>query len=1089
MTEPLADESSRRLARSALAESVFLSAGAGTGKSTTLVERILATLVDDGREVRIGEIVAITFTEKAGAELKHRLRTALTKECAQADADSRHRRALAEIETAQVGTIHSFAQRILRRFALEARLPLGFAVVADVESTQARRQRAREVVASAREFKDIDAVLRMYQVRLKNLLEMIEALDTLALRISPSALDASKATHFATYRERAMTSISRFMMRFETDCINEDDLLYVRLQEKSQSLLNFLGSADVAQLAELHVLRNGKGIEQFKLSGGSSKYYRVQEPKYWRDEWKALAPDVYAALMAPLETSMRQLLEHAGTQLAEAREGRRASGEIEFDDLLSMADELLEHDPAVRARLHAEIKVMLIDEFQDTDPIQWNLIQRLTAAPNDNLLRPLPGHLVVVGDPKQAIYSFRGADIRTFRSAQHRFAAGERPLGPILELSSNFRTVEPIIDWVNDVFERAMNSPTQVEYRKLVPVHALQHAAAGPAVTILRDPVVEAGDETRNPKLIEAELVANSIRRVVGERWHITRSAEQRSRVYDRPASYKDIAVLFPTRSSLDILLNALDSAGIPYRSSDAALVFDRAVVLGAIQGLTAVADPSNELAVWLTLKTPLFGCTDADLVDFRNRGGRWSGFVDEELRSTPAGRAIHQLNELRQRFGGEQPVHIMNELFRVTRIFEVLALAPRGAFDADCLRMLRTHAQQWQDQGGIGLIEYVETVEEMRTEFSRAQFPAPDDQDDDAVQLMTIFAAKGLEFPVVLLTGMTTRPRALRPSIGIVNRDRIEFSLNKAAESIEYADWFTNVHKVADNEERMRVLYVACTRAMDHLIVSICGESSRHTSGSAGALLRPFVPVKESDVREPVPVEYGVVETAGEPAAPIESDWLPRLEAVRERSNTPFVALPSGTAALALGLAATGQDADSLPEPLTDESSARMSLAARDGAAFGQCLHAVMDQVVSGRIDGSEESLLSAATEALAAVDTNLDIHEIADSARTAIGSPVVQAALQAERKWSELYLATTTRTADVALVEGIADLVFEDTNGDIVVVDYKTDRTLSDQSKTHYREQLACYAELLQRVTGKPVARRVVVHVPAGKATEYEF
>lgn len=1081
MTDPLVDRPDRDFAEQQLGQSVFLAAGAGTGKSTTLVSRIIATLLRDDLPTSMREIVAITFTDKAGAELRHRLREELEKQCAEPNPDSRLQTALLELDTAQVGTIHSFAKGVLRRFALEAGLPLGFEIVADVEAAQARQLRAKDVVGTLKELRRVDRTLRLYQVKLNSLLELINALDAASLRIGPAALDPSNGAFTEQLRSRALGRIGSFLLRVESDCINEQDRLFQQFQAHGKSLMNMLGASAEEELAMQHLLRDGKKMAQFKVKGGSTKSFRQNAPQYWRDEWNAIAEDVYAVFSGPLEEAIRLLLQHAGGRLAEAREIRRREGALEYDDLLSMTDELVRGNVRVRTRLHGDIKVMLIDEFQDTDPLQWELIRRITADPLDERARPLPGRLIVVGDPKQAIYSFRGADVNTYIAARYEFSREDAALGPVLHLSSNFRTVTPIIEWVNTVFELAMNSGTQVMYEALSAVHAPDHALPGPSVTVLRDPPI--GDQKPNPRVIEAALIAGQIRRAVDEQWQVTARRDDRTRVYDRAASYRDMAVLYPTRSSLDALLNAFDEAGIPYRSSDAALIFDRPVVLGTIHALTAIADPSNELALWLALKTPLFGCTDADLVDYRQRGGRWNSVPGEEMQDNRAARALGTLAGIRRASGDSQPVHVMQELFRVTRVFEVLALTPRGNFDADALRMLSTHAQQWQDTGGLGLIQYIEMIEEMRTDGTRAQFPRPDDKDDDAIELMTVFAAKGLEFPLVFLAGMTTNPPTKRPMLGIVSRDRIEFSLNARAASTGYNDWHRGTYKRLHDEERMRVLYVACTRAMDHLVVSLCGETSQYTSRSHGALLRPHVAAVDSDVREAASYPEPEIAQLAQ-LATVAPDWPQRVEAARTASQQRFVAQPSGNAATALGLSTADAGPMDSVEPLEIDSSELMALGLRDGAAFGQCVHATMDSLISAGQYG-RDAVEAAALASLSLVDTSLRWEEIADAVEAILATPIMVEALSAHRRWPELYLTTSTGTDPVGVVEGIADLVFEDGEGGFVVIDYKTDKSIDEESLKHYREQLACYAEMLQRVTGIEVARRVVVHV-VGNRTE---
>ena len=1081
------DQEHRMFAAERIEVSAFLAAGAGTGKTSTLVSRVMHTL-EAG--VPIEAIVAITFTERAGAELRHRLRTELNRQRVLPGALPCMQDAYDHLDSASVGTIHAFARRILSRFALEAGLPMGFTVADEVQTGAARRLRVRDAVERLNDTSDAE-VLRAYGVQVGGLRNIVSAIDSAMLRLGDSLLTDAHRAEVAARPDAARAAVDAFMAEIRATCPDPTDGLRAKLEERAADLHDFVGTTEVSALIAA-LPDNPKTKLRFFSLGGSGGAKVWGDPKAVRDAWGDLEEYVRLVICGPLELALRGYADAARRELIEAREGRRRDGQLEFDDLLWLAADVLEHDREVRARLHDEIKVMLIDEFQDTDPLQWRIIRRITADPHDPEALPLAGRIVVVGDPKQAIYSFRGADIGTYNQALAMFEQG---IGRVLQLRQNFRTVAPAIRWVNELFTSAM-APSdevhdQVPYEALLPRHDPAHPEPGPAVTILRDPPAWVGAESvpMKPADIEARLVARSIATAVAEGWQITEPAAENSRQYTGPASYRDVAILMPTRTALPNLLNELDAAGIPYRSSDIALVFDRPVVLGVIAALRAIADPQDQLQLWLTLKSPLFGCIEGEMLRFVAAGGRWNATPKDALLDNGVGASIAALRKIGRQLRTGQPVDVIDAVFSETRIFEVLAHTPRGTFDADCLRMLRAHAQQWQNAGGVGLADYNDALAAMVDESSRAQLPSPDDTIDDAVQLLTVHGAKGLEFPIVVMTGMTSKRFDGSQSVQVQGGD-VEFTLTGRLYTAGFTA-FTERRRSIAEAERMRVLYVAATRARDHLIVSTCGESGKSTATSAAALLRPHLPQADRVIDDVSAVPRQTPQEAS-PAEPVSAAWLDSIPATRERSAADFVATPSkAEAPQALGLTPSAPPTESEPEPTAldvDDATGRMTMALRDGKSYGQAVHAAMDAVISGRVTIDEQGLHQAAAAGLAAADGEADHVEVVTSVRAALQSPIVAEALASTRRWSELYLAAPVAQGTITLVEGIADLVFERADGSVVVVDYKTDKTIKPETRAHYADQLACYAELLQRATGKAVARKVIVHVPGGSATEFD-
>lgn len=1098
--EVFVDRQARNAAPTNLRENAFIEAGAGTGKSTILVQRIVNTITGPGN-VPVTQIAAITFTERAGAELRHRLREAIVKRLAEFEAASDVHGALTDalhsLDAAPIGTIHAFAQRLLRTHALSAKLPLGFVVPSGAEAADDDRLRVRSAVEhlDAQLDDETRGILAAYDLAPFDLITLLGELDKQWLRLDDAAF-AWSGVDIQAWCSATADEFEAFLRTARDDCAVPDDRLMIALEDCIPPVVEILRRVDLGELAGLAPGVSGL----FKIGGvGTKAAWGPDGAKARRDAFKELEPQLHECVLAPLEIAVRQCLSDAWTCMREHREQRARNGLVPFDELLSRARDLVRDDAEVRRQVHAAFAVVMVDEFQDTDPVQWELIRRITADPDDPAGVPLPGRLVVVGDPKQAIYSFRGADVDTYRAALDGFKV-EPPQGTVYELTTNFRSVGPLIARINEIFAAAMSAdPLQVEYRDLAVRNRPDSTNAGPAVVVVRDPdPAEVKSTDLEPRLLAQEIV-----RAVRDGWLITRPGGEGPRVYDTSAGYSDIAILYPTRTGVPALLEALDDAGVPYRSGDAGLVFDRPVALGLLAAIAVIDDPSRELDLWLALKSPLFGCTDVDLLEFSVAGGRWRLAAESTNRdgmaiTGPVAEALSVLHGVRFGLDALQPVAVIDALLERTRIMEALALAPSSAFDADCVRMLRAHAQQFQDEGGVGLADYLFAVEDLNGDSTRGSLPEPAIRDDNAVRLMTVHQAKGLEFPIVVLAGMANAIYDPAPDIGVVRRDRYEFRLTGGRASLGYVDWDERDRLPRSRAERVRLLYVACTRARDHLIVSLCG-ANRGSGNPYASLLWEAMPADPSDVTalEDPPV---VAEAQGpDPVEPLPSGWADEVTRIRAVSAVPFVASPSGRGAEVFG----GGSASAHQEPGTQETGpdeARPAdaetaseaidatvgekvRAARDGRPLGRAVHAALDRLV--RLGGlpQPEDVESACRDAAADEDVADDV--VLVRVRAGLASELMVEALTASRRWAELYLAAPVDDGAVRVVEGFADLVFERGDG-CVVVDYKTDETISAEARQHYADQLATYAELVKRATGRAVADTVILHVGEKQAEE---
>ena len=1096
MTNELVDDPARIQAYTYLDQSVFIEAGAGTGKSSTLVSRIINTIRRNEPRTTIDQIAAITFTDKAGTELRHRLREGLEKELVKHPGHEHLTRALENLDAATVGTIHSFAQQILREHAISARIPLGFTVAADSVASAARNARAREAVHRMYAELDSDAraVLGAFGISVHVLRELVQQIDENALRLSDAAFEDDRAGEIGVLRSRIVEQLTDFWHQVQSACSDPEDKLLVRFTEVLPMIIEELTSAEPLRMAELlSEWSNSSGPWLPALGGkGQKANWSGGDPKDWRDAYKEFAAPVAEFLFTAADTQVRRALKFAWRYITDQRHARATSGMLEFDDLLVFTRDLLASNRDVRAYVHQQYQVVMVDEFQDTDPLQWHIVRMITADPDDDSHRPLPGHLVVVGDPKQAIYSFRGADVATYLSARTQFLSEPEPLGEVLALVTNFRSVRPVIDVVNEVFSHAMapTVPQQVDYAALAAAHDPADPEAGPAYVVVRDPIADESNPGKyKSREMEPKQIAYAISRAIREGWKVTEPVEPRSRAYQRPAQFSDITILYPARTGRAALLDALDDAGIPYRSADAGLVYDRPAVLGLRAALTYAAEGLADLNLWLALKSPLFGLTDKDLLDFRLAGGQWRR--SDENPSGPVRQALQVLTRARSKATRCTPLQLMDELIATTRIFEAMPLTHRGNFEADCVRMFRAHAQQWQDEGGVGLYEYLQWIESVVENAHRTALPEPDDREDNAVRLMTTFQAKGLEFPIVALAGMSHSPGSNDPMLGIASPERFELKLSAQGMSAGYSRWYEDDYRPKQRAEDTRVLYVAFTRARDHLIISLAGEriSVRKSDGELierppyASLLWSAMPPSESDITE-IPEDFEPFNLPAPEAIPgVDAAWISAVEDIRESSNTRWVASPSGLGAIALGIDVAAEVIDD--QPLDPDSVAvDPARERRDGSAVGQSVHRALDVLVR-EPQPTPERIDEVCRQMAQEEEAMAHLPHVIALTTVALGSPTITNARSAEAMWTELYLAAPVEYDGVKVVDGLADLVYRDDSG-IHIIDYKTDATIGDHNLPHYREQLTAYAELMRRATSHNHITASVLHLTETSANQ---
>jgi ATP-dependent helicase/nuclease subunit A len=1119
---PPPDQAARDRIVGELDRTLFVQAGAGAGKTRALVDRIVR-LVTTGT-AGLDAIAAITFTEKAATELRDRVRRRLEDELDDAvragdgGRAARCRTALADLDSAAIGTLHSFAQRILTEHPVEAGLPPRIEVLDEVASAVAFDERWSRFLDRLLDDRSVERALlhaTAAGVRVDHLRLVAQAFndnwDLVEDHAPAVPVDVAPWDHELA----ALLDEVDALVAMRDHCVDESDRFYDQLGRFEVWARRVRQAPD--DVARLALLREEAGRPRRKPNGQKGNW-----PTCELGELKQRYTDLQAKLDALRDRIAHEAVRRLAVELRrftlEAAAERRDAGELEFHDLLVLARHVLRdptHGPAVRRALHRRYRHLLIDEFQDTDPIQVDLA--VLIASTDHVepgaqwheVATREGHLFFVGDPKQSIYRFRRADISLFLRAAERFGDGGRRVS----LTTNFRTGRSIVELVNEVFgtlmveQRHDGVPSQPAYEPFAAVRG--DAPAGPPVALLGVACHEDDPSADEVRRREAADVAAVVRTALEEGWLVDRS--NGGPVPDwQPARAGDITILVPTRTSLPALEDALTEAGISYRTESASLVYASRLVRDLLLTLQAIDDPSDELATVSALRSPLFACGDDDLFRFRHElGGRF----DHSL-PLPAGAPaddpvcaglayLHEMHRARRWLAPSELVD------RVVRDRRVLELGWADGRPRDLWRRVRfvvDQARAWTDATHGTLRQYLAWVRQQTAEGSRVSEAVLPETDDDAVRIMTIHAAKGLQFPITIVSGLSTQPQRRSAGVEVAWPPGQEcvIRVGRAVKTAAFEDW-KPIDEQMSHDERVRLLYVACTRAQDHLVLSLHRKARKSEPDAAAKLtIAELLARALADRIEALPAigaptdrtdDDGAAATGGAPgddgtptpapgpAAPDPAD-LPPFEEWRRQRDTAIAA-----GARPRTLAATALTDDGRPDAVADPGLHKrprdLDLPAwqkgRYGSAIGRAVHGVLQTVDLG---SAPDAAIDAAVAAQAAAEGVLG-HEdhIAALVRAALAAPtVVEAA--ASPHWRELYVGVPLPGGRT--LEGYVDLVYRRPDG-LVVVDYKTGPTGPDVDLdplvARYRLQGASYALAVGQATGEPVAEVVFVFLtPAG-------
>jgi ATP-dependent helicase/nuclease subunit A len=1068
------DQAVRHRLRTDLDTTFLVEAAAGTGKTASLVGR-MTELIAQGR-CSVETMAAVTFTRKAAAELRARLSSGLETAAGQETGSRRDRlaRAVSRSERAFVGTIHSFCARLLRERPVEAGVPIGFRELEEEDDAAIRDQAWGEFTRALYARGDAQ-VARLGELGV-HLTQLRAAFDAFAGYTDVEEwpvpdIRLGDLTPAIEALEMYLKRIRSLLPSLPEDPVTD------RLMPRYRAIDRLARHRDVAG-RPVHLM---EVLEEFDRSHGAVMKHWPGGPGLVKREietWDTFRREVAAPFLNRWRqvryTAVIPLLRSAGEFHARLRAER---GLLTFQDLLLGAARLLRERAAVRRYFRGRFTHLLVDEFQDTDPLQAEVILYLTAddpAQRDwRCCRPVPGSLFVVGDPKQSIYRFRRADIATYQQVREIILGAG---GAVVELDASFRTVPALVAWANGVFA-APTFPAAAD-RYAPTAHPLRAMRAEPEqgeLTGVRVITIPSDRDTNDACAShDARAIARFIRQALDSGLPVPRSPREVEAGVPAAAMPGDFLIVAWRKERLSLYAAALQELGIPHQVSGGS-AWRQVEELGLLAGLLrALVEPENQVALAALLRGGLFGFGDDELYLFRRARGSFSYLspIPDGLPPETAARFQDAFARLRRYAGWFRTAPPSSALARTAADAGLLlrALAAPGGDGrsgsmAKALALLRERNPEPGSAAGLAdlldrLIEEAAPLDGLPARAAGSSL----------VRVMNLHRVKGLEAPVVFLADPGGQPRMGR-LLHVRRGERTTGHLAVEQENQPHGgrllahppDWeaLREEEERFETAERVRLLYVAATRAGSLLVVS----------RRAGARQRQSPWHFFGDWLEGAP-ELDVPETAPEPTAPgaavDEPEVASALEEIAARWSRCRAPSHDVRGAKELALSLTELH--------------RRTPAGEHGTEWGTVLHFLLESSLRTPLAHLPTLAESALAEQGLSVTLAPQALAVVEAVRA---SEVWRRAAASPHSLAEVPLVVALEPGDPllpgaalpTLVRGVVDLAFRE-GGAWVILDWKTDAVRDGADlfalARRYEPQVALYASLWSRLTGEQVVER---------------
>jgi len=876
-----------------------VSAGAGSGKTRVLVQRFIHIL-EHHPGIDLSSIVAITFTRKAAAEMMKRVMDAV--EVRLQDAIDNERildvqmwsRIRQHISSARISTIDSFCSQIVREFPLEANVPHTLSPLQKSKAVMMRKQCIEDTLIHFlnAEHPQSELIRRMFHAHhhstITKALEYLMMKGKLALATLEEILknedDIIIQNAWKSIRDEIGDSLStifqavdqlpgyrnadfikqELVYKWEELRVLKEDFTLGQFDEKT---LHFLQLFELVnkELISKYITQKGETAVQFKK-------YSDQSIDEWIDEYFPIISSlrkqveglciigriglkhgnsVVSAEKEALQFA-RLILEIALHATSSFESQKRNEGTLEFSDIQTLAMELLEH-PEAGPKIRSSIQFLMIDEFQDTNAMQYELASRIVRSLKEED-EDHKVNLYIVGDPKQSIYGFRSADVRVFGMATKDIQKANVNNGKMntseeltedeqkgmLSLRVSFRLLPGIIAFVNDLFSRLMGNESidyEVAYEPMIAgrnisQELLESGEIGSITFLIHEELKE-----EESLVDEAGLIASAIKDIVQNKsrliWDSQKDEDGKDIPYLREGMYKDCTVLYERRTMVNILMAALRAEGIPYFTSGNKGFYTSPAIVDIRNYLTFLSNPNDDLALASILISPFFSVGDDALFAMRMKytdGGLWQNMVDY-VHEHDAIDDVKKAYEILLGFRDKAQtmslpilIHSMLEASHWRNIVKRMDDGEQWIANAEKLIVI---AREFEQRGFRHIHAFVDELE-LSAEYDDEP-EAPIINSENAVNLMTIHASKGLEFPIVFLYDTNAKERSTQPALYESDQFGIGLPLIKeyrVAGSHETEQSLLSMAIGMERRSRLisekkRLLYVALTRAKDHVFIS----------------------------------------------------------------------------------------------------------------------------------------------------------------------------------------------------------------------------------------------------------------------------
>jgi ATP-dependent helicase/nuclease subunit A len=1116
-TAALTDQQAR--ARDTRDVSVALAAGAGCGKTFVLTERFLSHLdpasADAPEPAQLHELIAITFTDAAAREMRLRIRAKCYERLTAAESEEDQDYwlgLLRAIETARVSTIHAFCTALLRQYAVQAGLDPTFGVLdaadADVLVSNVLDDVLRERLADQHD-NTLELAATYGLGRLKQQLhELLKhrhyGLFEKWLGSTPERLveawqacyerDVLPAAVALISHEAPVTQIIELLASVEPPAKKQ---LFVEAKQMLRELLPKLrGDAVTAdQLWQIHQWARVKSDGPFICT--AKDWPDKESYDQYKSACEALRkliddhlPPSFDPNAARASAALGLALLRLADQVAEAyRQRKDALGRLDFDDQLALAYRLLTQHAAVRERLAGGLRLLLVDEFQDTDKLQVDLIRALCGD------APEAGKLFFVGDDKQSIYRFRRAEPENFLNLQSSV-----PESGKLSLTGNFRSQPAILHFVNALF-----CETFANYQPLRP-HRPQ-TTTEPCVeflwTLAPDKKGRHKGAAEQARRQESRWIARRLRQMIDECEELIVDPLTKR---PRPVRLGDVAILFRALSDVQYYEEALRELELDYYLVGGHAFYSQQEIYDVLDLLRSVATPADEISLAGALRSPFFALADETLFWLVESAGSLNAGLqreplpaelapEERAKTAAAARTLAHLRSIKEAV----PIAtLLGEALARTGYDAALLAEFLGERKLANLHKLLEQARAADRGGELDLDGFITELAQFIADEPKEALAATRFESADVIRLMTIHHAKGLEFPLVVLPDLDRQqawrppPAALHAELGPLVPHANEDEKNSVAIGMTL---YKCLEKIQDAEERKRLLYVATTRAADYLLLCSSLAAYDELQSDWMQLLADRFDLESGRFAGPLPAGYEpprVRVTTTEPPVDLRPagksrgvDIVHALDEAHEMAERGAGLVPPEVTPVAVDLTARVQfsfsrltghlvrrDPTSFVVPAEELDPAAAPV---DPRGLGSLVHAVLE-----RVDLRNHDPLGAWCEQLAAEHVVENADAAAAAAREMLGR------FAASSRWRQLVEAKVVhREVEFLLawppedsdgrgryLQGYIDCLYQDRAGGWHLVDYKTNHVAADQcplEARQYEMQLSVYALAIERALGQ--------------------